>query len=191
MDVPRLMRPKRHVDSRGWFSETYRQDKLLELGISCRFIQENQSFSARKGTVRGLHFQTPPAAQAKLVTVLSGRILDVIVDVRTGSPTFGEHVSVGLDAESALQLYVPVGFAHGFATLTDSVLVSYKVSAYYSPQHNGGIKWDDPALNIEWPVEIESATVSESDQQWPLLNDFESPFAFDGAPLQALASTGE
>jgi dTDP-4-dehydrorhamnose 3,5-epimerase len=175
------------MDSRGWFSETYRQDKLLELGISCCFVQENRSFSERKGTVRGLHFQTPPAAQTKLVTVLGGRILDVIVDVRSQSPTFGKHVSVELDAESGLQLYVPVGFAHGFATLTDGVLVSYKVSSYYSPQQNAGIRWDDPALKIEWPVNNEAATVSESDQAWPLLKDFESPFAFDGAALQALA----
>src|SRR5450759_4207271 len=117
LNVPRIIIPKRHVDARGWFSETFHEQRLREIGVNCRFIQDNQSRSLRAGTLRGLHFQLPPAAQAKLVSVLQGRILDVAVDVRNGSPTFGKHVATELSAGSGRQLYIPVGFAHGFLTL--------------------------------------------------------------------------
>jgi dTDP-4-dehydrorhamnose 3,5-epimerase len=122
-NLPRIIIPKRYVDDRGWFSETYHEERLRDLGIACRFVQDNQSSSKRAGTLRGLHFQLPPMAQAKLVTVLRGRILDVAVDVRRGSPTFGKYVSEELSAESGRQLYIPVGFAHGFLTLEDDVVV--------------------------------------------------------------------
>ena len=122
-DLPRIITPKRHVDDRGWFSESFHEKRLLDIGITCRFVQDNQSSSSHAGTLRGLHFQLPPAAQAKLVTVLRGKILDVAVDVRRGSPTHGKHVSAEPSAECGRQLYIPVGFAHGFLTLTDDVLV--------------------------------------------------------------------
>ena len=135
VNLPRIIVPKRHVDDRGWFSETFHEQRLHDIGITCRFVQDNQSSSKRAGTLRGLHFQLPPAAQAKLVSVLRGRILDVAVDIRRGSPTFGKHVSTELSAESGRQLYIPVGFAHGFLTLEDDVVVMYKVSDYYAPAH--------------------------------------------------------
>ena len=148
VNVPRIIVPKRHVDDRGWFSETFHEKRLYDAGITCRFVQDNQSSSKRAGTLRGLHFQLPPAAQAKLVTVVKGRILDVAVDIRRGSPTFGKHVSIELSAESGRQLYIPVGFAHGFLTLEDDVVVMYKVSDYYAPAHDSGICWNDPDIAI-------------------------------------------
>src|SRR5262245_15213509 len=117
VNLPRIIAPKRHVDARGWFSETYHEQRLREVSITCRFVQDNMSSSKRRGTLRGLHFQLPPAAQAKLVSVIQGRILDVAVDIRQGSPTFGRHVSIELSAESERQLYIPVGFAHGYVNL--------------------------------------------------------------------------
>src|SRR5262245_49591719 len=126
VNQPRIIVPKRHVDHRGWFSEIFHEKRLYDLGITCRFVQDNQAISIRAGTLRGLHFQLPPPAQAKLVTVLRGRILDVAVDVRRGSPTFGRHVSTELSAETGRQLYIPVGFAHGYLTLQDDVLLMYK-----------------------------------------------------------------
>ena len=149
--LPRIIVPKRHADDRGWFSETFHERRLHEIGITCRFVQDNQSSSKRAGTLRGLHFQVPPAAQAKLVSVLRGRILDVAVDVRRGSPTFGKHVSTELSAESGRQVYIPAGFAHGFLTLEDDVVVMYKVSDYYAPAHDSGIRWNDPDLAFPWP----------------------------------------
>src|SRR3569833_2194312 len=154
MDVPRIITLTRHEDSRGWFSETYRRDQLADRGIFCDFVQENQSYTLRKGTVRGLHFQSPPAEQAKLISILTGRILDVIVDVRRHSGTYGKHLAEELDSEFGKQVYIPVGFAHGFVTLTDRVLVSDKVSNYFAPNQDGGIRWNDPTLGIEWPVEV-------------------------------------
>ena len=128
LPVPRIIAPKRHMDARGWFSESFNDRRLAEIGISCHFVQDNQSKSKNAGTLRGLHFQCPPAAQAKLVSVISGRVLDVAVDLRRGSPTFGKYVVTELSAESGRQHYIPVGFAHGFLTLVDNVEVMYKVS---------------------------------------------------------------
>src|SRR5262245_58530390 len=130
-DLPRIIAPKRHSDARGWFSESFHEQRLHDLGISCRFVQDNQSSSRSAGTLRGLHFQIPPHGQAKLIMVLRGRILDVAIDVRCGSPTYGRYASVEISAECGCQVYIPVGFAHGFLTLTDDVLVMYKVSDYY------------------------------------------------------------
>ena len=186
-DLPRLIVPKRYADDRGWFSETFHEQRLRDAGIACRFVQDNRSRSNRAGTLRGLHFQLPPAAQAKLVCVLRGRILDVAVDIRAGSPTYGRHVSAELGAEDGRQLYVPVGFAHGFCTLEDDVEVMYKVSGFYAPTLDGGIRWDDVDIGFPWPFAASDIIVSEKDGRLPALKDFVSPFFYDGHPLAPLA----
>jgi dTDP-4-dehydrorhamnose 3,5-epimerase len=186
MKVPQLILPKRHIDARGWFSETFRETRLREVGINCRFVQENQSYSREVGTLRGMHLQIPPAPQAKLITVLQGRILDVAVDLRRNSPTYGKFVSKELSAESGLQIYVPVGFAHGFLTLEDDVTVQYKVSDYYAPKLEIGIRWDDPDIGVPWPMAATDIILSDKDRQHPLLKEFSSPFEYDGNPLGPL-----
>ena len=187
--LPRIIAPKRYVDDRGWFSETFHEERLRDIGITSRFVQDNQSSSKRAGTLRGLHFQVPPAAQAKLVSVVRGRILDVVVDIRRGSATFGRHAFVELSAESGLQVYVPEGFAHGFVTLEDEVVVMYKTSAFYSPAHDCGIFWNDPDIAFPWPFKDSEVIVSDKDRQLPPLRDFVSPFAYDGNPLAALSKS--
>ncbi len=172
--IPAVKRivPQRFGDERGWFSETYRADVLAKGGIADVFIQDNQSFSAPKGTVRGLHFQRHPMAQAKLIRVLAGAILDVAVDLRRDSPTFGRHVAVRLDAEAGEQLYVPIGFGHGFCTLVPDTMVAYKVAGgVYSPEHDGAVLWNDPALGIDWPVAETEAQLSAKDRVAPRLAD--------------------
>lgn len=188
-NLPRVLLPKRHTDGRGWFSESFHRARLREIGITCDFVQDNQSSSRRAGTLRGLHFQLPPATQAKLVSVAHGRVLDVVVDVRSGSPTYGRHVSIELSAESGLQIYVPAGFAHGFLTLEDNVLVMYKVSQHYAPAQDSGIRWDDPDIAFPWPIKHANVIVSDKDRRLPLLRDFVSPFAYDGHPLAPLSLT--
>jgi dTDP-4-dehydrorhamnose 3,5-epimerase len=185
-NLPRIIVPKRHVDGRGWFSETYHEQRLRDLGIACRFVQDNQSSSKRAGTLRGLHFQLPPMAQAKLVTVLRGRILDAVVDIRQGSPTFGKYVSEELSAESGHQLYIPVGFAHGLLTLEDDVVVMYKTSEHYAPGHDSGIRWNDPDIAFPWPVNEADIILSDKDRRLPFLKEFASPFVYDGHPLGPL-----
>lgn len=171
--IPAVKRviPKRHGDTRGWFSETFRADVLAQAGIRDLFVQDNQSFSAPKGTIRGLHFQIAPRPQAKLVRVLAGAILDVAVDLRRASPTYGHHVAVTLDAESGEQLYVPHGFAHGFCTLTHDTMVAYKVDAYYSPDHDRALIWNDPEVGIAWPVAEAEAILSDKDRRAPRLSE--------------------
>ncbi|GJE18947.1 dTDP-4-dehydrorhamnose 3,5-epimerase [Methylobacterium marchantiae] len=159
--------PNRFGDDRGWFSETFRADTLAGAGIDDVFVQDNQSFSTQSGTVRGLHFQLEPAGQAKLVRVLSGSVLDVAVDLRRGSSTYGSHVAVRLDAADGKQLYVPVGFAHGFCTLEPDTMVAYKVSAYYSREHDRNLAWNDPDLAIDWPVDEGKAILSDKDRAAP------------------------
>ena len=156
---------------------------------SPRFVQDNQSSSKRTSILRGLHFQLPPRAQAKLVSVVRGRILDVAVDVRHGSPSFGEHVAIESSSDSGRQLYVPVGFAHGFLTLEDDVVVTYKVTDYYSPAHDSGLRWNDPQIAIQWPCKQTDIVVSDRDRSLPLLKDFTSPFVYDGHPLEPLTVT--
>lgn len=173
-----LIRPKKFGDDRGFFSETFRTSTLREAGVDLDWVQENHSFSAARGVVRGLHFQAPPAAQAKLLRVTRGAILDVAVDIRRGSPTYGEHVAAELSADNWTQIFVPAGFAHGFCTLTQDTEVLYKVSAYYSAATEGGVLWRDPALGIEWPIAPEGATLSDRDRLWPNLKDLQSPFDF-------------
>ena len=166
------VRPKRFGDHRGWFSEVYKRGVLADAGIEIDFLQDNESLSATPGTLRGLHYQLHPAAQDKLVRVLRGSILDVAVDIRRGSPTFGHHVSRTLTADEGNQLLVPVGFAHGFLTLEADVHVAYKVSAPYAPDAERAIRWDDPTLAIDWAdVGGASPTLSEKDAVAPLLAD--------------------
>lgn len=183
---PLLLAPRRQSDSRGWFSEIFSEQRLHALGITQRFVQDNQSHSDRKGTIRGLHFQAPPAAQAKLVTVTKGRILDVIVDVRSGSPTYGHHDVLELDSETGLQLFVPEGYAHGFMTLVDDVVVTYKVSHYYSPSHEGGLRWNDPQINVAWPFRGDEVTTSVKDDNLPLLRELRSLFVYEGGPFEPI-----
>jgi dTDP-4-dehydrorhamnose 3,5-epimerase len=167
----KILQPAKHGDDRGFFSETFSTRSLADAGFTTPFVQDNQSLSVQAGVVRGLHYQLPPMAQDKLVRVLRGAIIDVAVDVRRGSPTFGRHVAVELSAENWRQLLVPKGFAHGFATLVPDTEVFYKVTAFYSPQHDRGIRWNDPALGIDWQVDPERVVLSGKDQKTPLLGD--------------------
>ena len=166
-----IIDPVVHGDERGYFVETYRQDKLEEfLGFKVDFCQDNESKSS-KGVLRGLHYQLPPAAQTKLVRVIKGRVLDVAVDIRKGSPTFGEHVAVELSEENKRQLFVPRGFAHGFVVLEDETVFAYKVDNYYSPENDRGIAFDDPAIGIDWQIDTSLLKLSGKDKKQPLLKD--------------------
>lgn len=172
------IRPVRHRDARGFFSEIFRDDVLRAHGIDVPFVQENHSLSVERGVVRGLHFQVPPAGQAKLVRVGRGAILDVAVDIRAGSPNFGRHVAVVLNAELGNQLFVPEGFAHGFCTLEPNTEVFYKVSSHYSREHDAGLAWDDPCLAIAWPAKAGSALLSDKDRRQPALADLPVYFRY-------------
>ena len=166
------VRPKRFGDQRGWFSEIYKRDAFADAGISVDFVQDNESFSAPSGTLRGLHYQLAPHPQGKLVRVVRGSILDVAVDIRRDSPTFGRHVAVTLSADTGNQLYVPVGFAHGFVTLEPDVQVTYKVTDRYAPETERSIRWDDPTIGIEWPdLGSDGPVLSDKDAVAPLLAD--------------------
>lgn len=167
----KLFVPKKHGDHRGFFSEVYSRKALREIGIDVEFVQDNHSLSTQPGVVRGLHYQVPPTAQAKLIRVVRGAILDVAVDIRRGSRTFGQHVACELSEENWRQIYVPVGFAHGFVTLRPNTEVLYKVTDYYSPGDERGIRWDDPALAIQWGIDATTAILSERDRKHPFLAD--------------------
>ena len=187
MPTVQLIKPKRHGDARGWFTETYNRATFAAAGIDTTFIQDNHSWSAAPFTLRGLHFQTPPDAQVKLVRCVRGRIWDVAVDVRRGSPTWGKSVGAELSAENGDQMFVPAGFAHGFLTLEPDCEVVYKCSALYAPASDGGIRWDDPDIGVAWP--LPSGTMPElsaKDMVLPPLAAFDSPFAYDGDPLAPL-----
>lgn len=171
IDGPLLISPERFGDERGFFSEVYNARALQSIGIDAHFVQDNHSFSAQKGVIRGLHFQSEPHAQGKLVRVTQGAALDVIVDIRRGSPTYGKHIKVELSAQNWRQLWVPVGFAHGFCTLSENVEFLYKVTGYHAPECNFGLAYDDPALDIEWPVSTVQAILSENDRKHPRLQD--------------------
>lgn len=172
----KLVVPKRFGDRRGFFSETYNAQALAEAGIKENFVQDNHSLSAEVGTIRGLHFQKPPHAQAKLVRVSRGRVLDIALDLRTGSPTFGKHVAAELSADNWAQLFIPVGFAHAFCTLEPDTEFLYKVTDYYAPDCDGGVLWSDPTLGIEWPVTADKAILSDKDARLPLLKDVGQAF---------------
>jgi len=169
----------RHADARGFISETFNRRDLAAAGIDFDGVQDNRSVSPRKGTVRGLHFQAPPCTQAKLVRVSRGAIFDVAVDLRRDSPSYGRHVSLVLNAADGGQIFVPKGFAHGFCTLEPDTEVLYKADNYYSKQHEGGIRWNDPALAIRWPVSTGEAVVSERDSAQPLLKDIAAVFTLE------------
>ena len=172
-----LITPARHGDARGWFSETFRQSALDEAGFAGRvFVQDNHVRSTRRGVVRGLHFQAPPRAQDKLVRCVRGAVFDVAVDIRRGSPTFGQWVGAELSAENGVQLLAPKGFAHAYCTLTDACEVIYKVTDYYAPEAEGTLRWSDPALAIDWTVPAAEITTNARDAQAPLLADLDSPF---------------
>ncbi len=165
--------PRKFGDDRGFFSETYNEKALADAGINLTFIQDNHSYSAAKGVVRGLHYQLPDKAQDKLVRVIRGAILDVAVDIRKSSPTFGKWVSLEVSAEKWNQILVPKGFAHGFMTLVEDTEVIYKVTDYYSPKHDRSIRFDDPAIGIDWPLATSQVQLSDKDQKAPLLADAE------------------
>ena len=173
-----LITPKKFSDDRGFFSETYNKRLLAEAGIDKEFVQDNHSLSMHKGVIRGLHFQTPPQPQDKLVRVTRGAILDVAVDIRKGSPTFGRHIAVELSAGNWNQLWVPEGFAHAFCTLQPNTEVLYKVTGYYAPECDAGLAWDDPELAIDWPVPSSGAILSEKDRGHPRLSELPDYFFF-------------
>lgn len=169
-----LIEPKVHGDHRGFFMESYNDSLLKQQGITYNFIQDNHSLSVEPGVLRGLHYQLNPKAQTKLIRVLTGAIYDVIVDIRKNSPTFGQWIGVILSEHNHRQLLVPKGFAHGFCTLVPNTQVLYKVDEYYSPEHDRGILWNDPALGIDWPTS--NPILSDKDQRHPLLKDAEMNF---------------
>ncbi len=181
-----LIRAKRFGDARGWFTEVYSVPAFAALGVTCTFVQDNHSLSATAYTLRGLHFQLPPYGQDKLVRCVRGKIFDVAVDVRGGSPTYGRWVGAELSSENGHQLFIPIGFAHGFVTLEPNCEVSYKCSETYAPNADGGIHWD--SAGIDWPLPVGTVPeLSTKDQVQPSLADFDSPFPYDGRPLAPLA----
>jgi dTDP-4-dehydrorhamnose 3,5-epimerase len=171
-----IIRPQKHGDGRGFFSETFKASALNAFGADRAWVQDNHAYSAKGGIVRGLHFQSPPSAQAKLLRVTRGAIFDVAVDIRTGSPHFGRHVAIELSAQNWTQIFVPEGFAHGYCTLCDETEVLYKVSADYRPAEEGGLLWNDSDLAIERPIEPQRATLTDRDLRWPALRNLVSPF---------------
>ena len=162
-------------DTRGYFLESFNLDKFEENVCPIKFVQDNESKSS-KGVLRGLHFQKPPYAQAKLVRCIEGKVLDVAIDIRDGSETYGKHVSVELSGENKKQVFIPRGFAHGFLVLSNTAIVSYKVDNNYAPAHDAGIRWNDPTLNIQWRVNEREVLVSEKDVKLPFFSEFETPF---------------
>lgn len=180
LDIPgvKLLRPVRRGDDRGWFVEQFNARAAEAAGLDFQPVQDNMSLSRPVGTVRGLHFQTAPSAQAKLVSVLSGAILDVVVDIRRGSPTYGRHVKAELDAEEGWQLFAPRGMAHGFCTLKPDTLVHYKVDGFYDRERDLGLLWNDPDLGIDWPVDASQAKLSDKDARQPRLRDLPAHFEY-------------
>lgn len=171
-----LVTPKRLPDARGFFVESYHSERFRKAGIVDVFVQDNHSMSIAAGTVRGLHYQAPPRAQAKLVRVLRGAIIDVAVDARKSSPTYGKHVRALLSAGNGAQLFIPAGFLHGFATLEPMTEIAYKVTDHYSAEHDGAVFWNDPTLSIDWGVDPAKAVVAEKDAKAVSFSAFKSPF---------------
>ncbi|MFM9853421.1 MAG: dTDP-4-dehydrorhamnose 3,5-epimerase [Sphingomonadaceae bacterium] len=179
--------PRRFEDARGWFVETWNAKREEAQGVTAVFCQDNQSFSAQANTLRGLHFQRPPFAQAKLVRCLRGSIFDVAVDLRRASPTYKQWVSAELSSARGNQLFIPAGYAHGFLTLEADCEVAYKVDAYYAPHADGGVRWDDGDIGITWPLSGTMPVLSVKDEGLPMLVDAEFDFAYDGNPLVPLS----
>jgi dTDP-4-dehydrorhamnose 3,5-epimerase len=182
----KLIRTRRFEDSRGWFVETWNQSRWSAQGVAENFVQDNHSLSRPVGTLRGIHFQVPPVAQGKLVRCVRGRIRDYAVDLRNGSPTYGEHVSAELSSDNGDQLWIPIGFGHGFVTLEPDTEVMYKVTAPYNAEAERGIRWDAPELAIDWPLPPGGPALSVKDEVLGGLAAFTSPFVYDGAPLRPL-----
>lgn len=179
LDGPVEIRPVKIGDDRGYFSETFRLDDFARNVEPVEFVQENHSFSARAGTIRGIHFQSPPAAQGKLVRCVAGSLLDVAVDLRTGSPSYGRWVSTILSAMELNQLWVPEGFGHGFCTLEANSVISYRVTNYYSPEDDKGVAWNDPDIGVEWPAIADPDTLSAKDRRQPRLADLPQYFSME------------
>ena len=177
-----ILTPRRFGDARGWFSEVWNRDTFAKRGILCDFVQDNHSYSAAAGTVRGLHFQSPPHAQTKLVRCGRGRVFDVAVDIRRGSPTYGQWVGGELSAENGRQLLIPAGFLHGFITRTPDTEILYKCSDVYAPDCDGAVRFDDPDIGVDWGIDTSAATLSEKDAKAPLFKGFQSPFRYEAQP---------
>lgn len=173
----KIIEPKIFGDSRGYFYESYSQRDFDEKVAKINFVQDNQSYS-HYGVLRGLHFQKPPYSQSKLVRVIQGRVMDVAVDIREGSPTYGKYVTCEMSGENHRQFFIPKGFAHGFVVLSEIALFQYKCDEFYHPEAEGAIAWDDPDLAIAWPVKAEDVELSEKDKHHPMFKDFETPFNF-------------
>ena len=184
--TPVLISPRRFEDDRGWFMETYSVAAAAKHGFTDVFVQDNQSSSTFVGTIRGIHFQRPPHAQAKLVRCVKGGIIDYAVDLRKGSPTFGQWTSAELTGKNGLQLYVPVGYGHAFVTLEPDTEVAYKVSDVYAGDCDGGVAWDDADIAIDWPLPVSGPVLSDKDKQLSSLANFDSPFEYDGQPMVKL-----
>jgi dTDP-4-dehydrorhamnose 3,5-epimerase len=184
----KLVNPVRHRDERGFFSEVFKEIELRQHGIDVNFVQDNHSLSTSRWVVRGLHFQIPPFAQAKLLRVTSGSIFDVAVDIRWGSPSFGRHIALTLSAAEWNQIFIPEGFAHGFCTLEPDTEVIYKVSSYYSAAHDRGLAWNDPNLGIAWPLTAEEAILSDRDWKHPVLGDLPRYFRYEPPALRVVTS---
>lgn len=184
LTVPTLFKPPLFADERGWFSEVFNAERAARSGLPVVYVQDNHSLSVHSGTVRGLHFQAPPFAQGKLVRVLRGAILDFAVDIRVGSPSFGQHIAVELSAENRQQFYVPIGYAHGFVTTRPDTEVFYKVTNYYNKASDMGLRYDDPDLKLDWKLGNNSAILSDKDRLLPYFRSFESPFTHDGEPMR-------
>lgn len=180
----KVFAPRRFVDDRGWFSETFSARRFSKAVADVTFVQDNISYSRQVGTLRGLHYQRPPFGQTKLVRCVRGRILDVVVDLRKASPTYGRSVSYELSADNGIQILIPMGFAHGLVTLEPDTEIAYKVSEYYAPDHDCGLRWDDPILAIAWALPASGPHLSPKDQALPFFKDFESPFSYDGTPME-------
>ena len=178
----RIITPRRFTDARGFFSEVWRQDAMGDCGINVAFVQENHALSRAVGTIRGMHFQTGNSAQAKLIRCPRGSILDVAVDIRRGSPTFGRHVAITLTADNWKQAYIPVGFAHGYCTLEPDTEVMYKVSTYYDPASERGFAWNDPDVAIPWPFGPDQAVLAEKDHAYPRLAELPDYFPYPSHP---------
>ena len=172
--------PQRFGDERGFFCESYSRRRFEDIGLSFDFVQDNYSISAKAGTVRGLHFQAPPHAQTKLVRCGRGRLLDVAVDIRKGSPTYGHWTSAEMSFENGVQLLIPKGFLHGFVTLEPDTEIIYKCDDYYAPECDGAVRFDDPDIGVDWGIDLAEVILSDKDRAGPLLKDFDSPFVYEG-----------
>jgi dTDP-4-dehydrorhamnose 3,5-epimerase len=185
----RMITPRRFEDARGWFSETWHTARYASEGIGAAFCQDNRSYSKPRFTLRGLHFQRVPSAQAKLVQCVRGSVFDVAVDLRRDSPTFAKWVGAELCSERGNQLYIPAGFGHGFLTLEEDCEVAYKVDAYYAPDADGGICWNDPGIGVDWPLGSEQPVLSDKDRSLPTLDEADFDFPYDGNPLSPLENS--